>query len=124
MRTFDAVKQPSFMANDQEDTPSIAPQWLLALTNTYVVHTAELLNDIAINAELRLHELHKRYCSFQRSGQDTKSFCIFIELTYFHCRGSQLDSNLQLLEARVFSALEHAQTLQSGGRHLIANVCM
>ena len=58
---FDHVMEKSSQSRNSQDSESPIPaQRTLALVNTYVVHTTQLLNDFAIAAETRLQDIRLR----------------------------------------------------------------
>ena len=57
----DHVMEKSSQSRNSQDSESPIPaQRTLALVNTYVVHTTQLLNDFAIAAETRLQDIRLR----------------------------------------------------------------
>ena len=51
---------PSTQVEDSS-LPGVPDQRMLALINTYVVHTTELLNSVAATCEQRLLSVHSKY---------------------------------------------------------------
>lgn len=53
---------------DDSKLPGIPDQKMLALVNTYIVHTTSLLNDFSLNTESRLLDMRSKYAAASHLG--------------------------------------------------------
>ena len=58
---------------DASSLPGVPDQRMLALINTYVVHTTELLNSVAATCEQRLQSVHSKYAKISCSNTSDMS---------------------------------------------------
>ena len=58
---------------DDSSLPGVPDQRMLALINTYVVHTTELLNSMAATCEQRLQSVHSKYAKTSCSSSSAVS---------------------------------------------------